>query len=72
MIIILISILFMAVYIVVCGVSAYYLLLEKGYKDKGWIGYVLGVIGVIYCAGLPDLKTRQMLKYIKNNLESNK
>ncbi len=70
MFLIVIEILLIAIYVVVCGMSAYYLLLEKGYKDKGWIGFVFGIIGVVYCAGLPDLKIKQMLKDIKNKLET--
>ncbi|MBQ7917867.1 MAG: hypothetical protein IJ310_03515 [Clostridia bacterium] len=36
-----------------------------------WVGFVFGLFGMIWCAGLPDLKTRQLVKDIKNQLEEN-
>lgn len=71
MVAIIVSIVSIAVYVVAFGIPTYYMLVDKGYKKYHWVGYVFGLLGMIWCAGLPDLKTRQLVKDIKNQLEEN-
>lgn len=44
---------------------------KKGYKDSGfWIGFFLGLIGIAYSAGLPDLRLRDQNGAIYRMLQS--
>ena len=72
MLVIILSIILAATYICALGISSYFLLIDKGYRKHYWVGYVFGVFGLIWCAGLPDVKNRQLLKEIKSKLEENK
>ncbi len=40
---------------------------KKGYQDSGfWIGFFLGLIGIVYSAGLPDLFLRNKIESLEN------
>ena len=43
---------------------------KKGYQDSGfWIGFFLGLLGIAYSAGLPDLILRNKLENLYKKLQ---
>ena len=43
---------------------------KKGYQDSGfWIGFFLGLIGIAYSAGLPDLILRNNIDNLYKKLQ---
>ena len=61
-----ITIVIIAVLWIISGILCMNLHAKKGYKGGFLIGFFLGVIGLIYSAGLPDLLSRN------NNNNTNK
>ncbi len=47
---------------VICGVLSYLLYEEKGYSGGFLIGFFLGIIGLIYAAGRPNVNTSKIVK----------
>ncbi len=35
---------------------------KKGYNGGFWIGFLFGIIGLIYSAGLPDISKKKIIK----------
>ena len=64
------AIIIMVASVCISGYLTTLLLSDKGYKDYYWIGYVFGIVGLIWSIGMPDLKKRKLLNDIKNELES--
>lgn len=51
-----------AVFWLVCGFLSYDLHDRKGYSGGFLIGFLLGYIGLIYAAGLPDATNKKIVK----------
>lgn len=48
-----VSFLVVILYMTVCGVLSKKLYQKKGYVGGFWIGFLLGLIGLVFAAGLP-------------------
>ena len=53
---------------IICGFLSMDLQQKKGYNSGFWIGFLLGIIGLIYSAGLPDITKKKIIK--QSNKES--
>ena len=42
---------------------------KKGYDGGFWIGFIFGIFGLIYAAGLPEKKEHKTVKIKKGNKE---
>ena len=51
---------------IICGFLSMDLQQKKGYNGGFWIGFLLGIMGLIYCAGLPDTSKKKIVKNNKN------
>ncbi|MBQ2990632.1 MAG: hypothetical protein IJD60_05005 [Clostridia bacterium] len=49
------------IHAVIMGVLCKQLAAKKGYNGYFWIGFLLGMLGLMYVAFLPDLKMRKYL-----------
>ena len=50
---------FIAVVIcVITGILSYMLHEQKGYEGGFWVGFFLGILGLIYSAGRPDISSK--------------
>ena len=50
---------------IICGFLSLDLQVKKGYDGGFWIGFLLGIIGLIYSAGLPDVNKKKIKKQAK-------
>lgn len=46
----------------VCGFMSEDLHRRKGYEGGFWVGFLLGLIGLIYSVGLPDLRAKKVIR----------
>ena len=51
---------------IICGFLSMDLRQKKGYNGGFLLGFVLGLIGLIYCAGLPDITKKKIKKQANN------
>jgi len=70
-IIAIISVIVVFVLWAVCAVLASNLRFRKGYTGGEWIGIAFGIIGLIYCAGLPLAKDETTPKWIQGQNNTN-
>ena len=47
---------------IICGFLSFDLQDKKGYEGGFLIGFLLGIIGLIYSAGLPDINKKKIKK----------
>lgn len=45
-----------------CGFLSEDLHRRKGYEGGFWVGFLLGLIGLIYSVGLPDLRAKKVIR----------
>lgn len=50
----------------VCAILCQIMGKSKGYSNGFWIGFFFGIFGLIYYAGLPDLKLREYIDTLNN------
>lgn len=48
----------------ICGILSYLLFNEKGYSGKAgfWVGFLLGIMGLVYASGRPKIKQNETIK----------
>lgn len=54
------------VFWIISGILSMDLHSRKGYSGGFWVGFLLGYIGLIYSAGLPDVRNKKVVKDGKN------
>lgn len=55
---------------IICGFLSRDLQIKKGYDSGFWIGFVLGIFGLIYSAGLPVVDKKRNNKNTKTGAAS--
>ena len=50
---------------IICGFLSRDLQIKKGYDSGFWIGFILGIFGLIYSAGLPVVEKKKNTKHSK-------
>ena len=46
----------------VCGFMSEDLHRRKGYEGGFWLGFLLGIAGLVYSAGLPDIRAKKVTR----------
>ena len=46
----------------VCGFMSEDLHRRKGYEGGFWLGFLLGIAGLVYSAGLPDMRAKKVTR----------
>ena len=46
----------------VCGFMSEDLHRRKGYEGGFWLGFLLGIAGLVYSAGLPDIRAKKVIR----------
>ena len=57
--------------LIISGFLSLELLNKKGYESGFWIGFVFGILGLIYTAGLPDISKKRIVKKNKKQILEN-
>ena len=60
-----IAIIFIIIFWIISGFLSMDLQSKKGYNGVFWLGFLLGIVGLVYSAGLPDISKKKTTKKSK-------